>query len=230
MLAITRSVTGVTAAPSGAAVTVTASTGGTAGNSIGTTDTATGFAWGNTTLTGGTDGLNTVANFAVDFVPADDATNLAAAITRQVASVTASSAGGVVSLAANTFGTAGTITTANTLSTFSWSVTAGTNGANTGTSFQVDNVLADDATNLAAAITRNTATTLATATSTGTAVNVSAATWGTAGNSIALGGTPTGFAWGSGTLDGRPRRNQHRHEFRDREQQHHGRGKPRVGD
>jgi hypothetical protein len=202
--AITRSVTGVTAASGGTAtVTVTASTGGPAGNSIGTTSGATGFSWGNTTLLGGTNGTNTGTYFAVDNVVADNATNLAAAITRNVASVTDTSSAGAVSLTANTYGTASTITTSNSLSNFSWSIVAGTNGTNTGTSFRVDFVLADDATNLATAIT-GTTTTGATATASGATVNVSAATWGSAGDTIALGGTatPTNFSWAASTLAG----------------------------
>ena len=48
--------TGVTAVSSGGVVTVTARATGTSGNSIGTTASLTGFAWGGSTLTGGATG------------------------------------------------------------------------------------------------------------------------------------------------------------------------------
>ena len=44
-------------------VTVTAATGGTAGNSIGTTDTLTNFSWAGTTLAGGADGQPSLVAF-----------------------------------------------------------------------------------------------------------------------------------------------------------------------
>jgi hypothetical protein len=52
--------TGVTAISSGGVVTVTARATGTSGNSIGTTASLTGFAWGGSTLTGGATGTGTV--------------------------------------------------------------------------------------------------------------------------------------------------------------------------
>jgi len=48
------STAGVTATASGGTIIVTATTGGTAGNSITVAETLTGFAWGGSTLTGGT--------------------------------------------------------------------------------------------------------------------------------------------------------------------------------
>src|SRR5207248_481828 len=54
----------VTGSSSASTVTVTAITPGTGGNSIGSTNTLSGFAWTGSTLTGGSDGVNTGTNFS----------------------------------------------------------------------------------------------------------------------------------------------------------------------
>jgi hypothetical protein len=137
---------GVTASSGTNTVTLTAITGGTAGNSIALTPTATGFyKWTAGDLAGGTAGTNTGASFAVDGVVGDNATNLAAAINRNATIspvITASPSGGVVTLTAVTPGTgADTLTTTESLNNFSWQsttlggtgATAGTNGTTSGT-------------------------------------------------------------------------------------------------
>lgn len=55
--------TDVTAASATNVVTVTAATGGTAGNSLTTTETMVGFSWGGTTLAGGTNGQASIVAF-----------------------------------------------------------------------------------------------------------------------------------------------------------------------
>jgi len=112
---------------------------------------------------------------------------------------------GVVTLTANTWGTGAnsytltdTATSGVTLSGFS----GGANGTNTGTSFAIDNVTADAATNLAAAITRNGGSVGVTATANGSIVTVTAATAGSSGNSTALAEGLSGFTWSGSDLGG----------------------------
>ncbi|MGB7547694.1 MAG: hypothetical protein WBM14_08090 [Terracidiphilus sp.] len=133
---------GVTATSTTNAVTVTARTWGTAGNGITLTPTGAGFfAWAGGTLTGGTDGTNTGTSFAIDNVLADNAANLASAITTNggTVGVTASSAGAVVTVTDTTPGTGGNaVTLAEGLSNFTWAgttLTGGTNGTTSGTGF-----------------------------------------------------------------------------------------------
>jgi hypothetical protein len=133
---------GVTASSTTNAVTVTARTWGTAGNGITLTPTGAGFfAWAGGTLTGGADGTNTGTFFAIDNVLADNATNLATAITTNggTVGVTASSANGVVTVTDTTPGTGGNaVTLAEGLGNFSWAgatLTGGTNGTTSGTGF-----------------------------------------------------------------------------------------------
>jgi len=162
--------------------TVNAPTGGTAGNTTGTT-----FALGTNAQT---------------------AANIFSAVTTNKATtlVTGSNGGtGIANLTAVTGGSAGNLYTLTldgtptgvTLSSPAFS--GGTDGTNAGTSFAVDGVLADNATNLAAAIGRNVAS--VTATPTGAGVKVTALAAGTGGNSITTTSGATGFAWPGGTLN-----------------------------
>lgn len=112
---------------------------------------------------------------------------------------------GVVDLTAKTWGAGAngytltdTATSGVTLSGFS----GGVNGTNTGSSFAIDNVTADGATNLAAAIARNGVAVGVTASSIGSVVTVTATTPGTSGNSIALAKTLANFIWSGADLGG----------------------------
>jgi hypothetical protein len=126
---------------------INTSTGNTRANVIGTfsAEPATGQTAAITiTPTGGTAvtltltssaTLNTGTNFAVSTVVATNATNLAAAINRNLSNtahdrVVAIASGSTVSVYALTPGTGVTLTDATTLTTFSWgTVNAGTNGS-----------------------------------------------------------------------------------------------------
>ena len=166
-------------------------------------------------VTAGNAGSNTSTTFALNSsgdTPASQTATAANIITTVNANattkaiVTASSGGtGVVSLSANTWGTAGNAYTlaqnaASGVSVSGTTLAGGTNGTNTGTSFAIDNVLADNATNLAAAITRNGSTVGVTASASGAVVTVTAATPGTGGNSIALAEGLTNFSWSGSEL------------------------------
>jgi hypothetical protein len=109
-----------------------------------------------------------------------------------------------LSLTATVIGTAGnfTFSQGGTTNFTTFSSTPGTDGTNTGTSFRIDNVVNDDATNLAAAITRNGGTVGVTAGSAGGMVTVTATTPGASGDSITLASTLSNFSWNSGTLTG----------------------------
>jgi hypothetical protein len=123
--------------------------------------------------------------------------------------LTAASGGaGIVNLTANTWGTAGNsytltdnATSGVTLATFA-SKNTGTSGTNTGTSFAIDNVNADAATNLASAIARNGGTVGVTATSSSATVTVTASAAGSSGNSITLAEGLSNFTWSGSTLSG----------------------------
>jgi hypothetical protein len=114
----------VGATPAGAVVTVTATTEGTAGNSISLAKTLTNFTWSPTTaLAGGNNPSDSGSNFSIGANTTATATNLASAITREggTVGVTASSNGAVVTVQATTPGSAGnSITLADTLSNFTW--------------------------------------------------------------------------------------------------------------
>jgi hypothetical protein len=106
-----------------------------------------------------------------------------------------------VGTAGHSIALGGTATPTN----FSWTagtLTGGTSGTNTGTDFAIDGVLADDATNLASAITRNGGTVGVSATSSGAVVTVTATTAGSAGNSITLAEALSNFSWAGSTLTG----------------------------
>ena len=138
----------VTAAPSCtsdyAVFPVNASTGNTRANVVGTFS-AEPAAGGTTAITITPTGvtltltasasLNTGLNFLVSGTVATNATNLAAAINRNLSSaaldrIVAVASGPTVTVYALTPGTGVTLTDANTLTNFSWgTVTAGTNGA-----------------------------------------------------------------------------------------------------
>ena len=126
--------------------------------------------------------------------------------TTTAALVTASSGGtGIVSLVSDTWGTVGNYTvTQNATSGVTVSgMSGGADGTNTGTSFAIDNVLADAATNLAAAITRNGGTVGVTATSNAGVVTVTA-TPGSSGNSVTLAETLSNFSWSGSPLTPQP--------------------------
>ncbi len=168
--------------------TVSAPTGGSAGNTTGTT-----FALGTNAQT---------------------ATNIISAVNTNKATtlVTGSNGGtGIANLTAVTGGSAGNAytlaldgtPTGVTLTTFATSGT-GTDGTNTGTNFLVDFVPADNAANLASAIGRFPATTGVTVANTaGSAtLTITAATPGTTANNTTTTRTATNFSWQSTTLGG----------------------------
>ena len=215
---------GVTASSSTKTVTLTAITAGTAGNSIGLTPSTAGFfAWAGGTLTGGT-GTNTGTDFAVDGVLADDATNLAAAITRNISTtvLTATSSAGVVTVTAATPGTgADTIATTETLSNFAWqgttlgAGTAGTNGTTSGTASPPTFAYWTGTTYDAASVVASNITTAVNANSTASAVITAAAnspssgdvtftakTAGAAGNSYSASVTDFSALTGAVSFDG----------------------------
>jgi hypothetical protein len=152
--------------PSTGVVTLTAKTWGTAANSYTLSDTATsGVTLGG--FSGGVAGTNTGTSFAIDNVNGDNATNLAAAITRNggTVGVSANAAGAVVTVTATTLGTGGnSITLAEGLSNFTWSgsdlggATDGTNSTTTFAYWSGNNYLtsAQVATNIANAVNSNT--------------------------------------------------------------------------
>src|SRR5205814_3503580 len=109
-------------------VTVTARTQGTGGNSITLGKTLTGFAWTASPMAGGSNGSNTGSNFAfwsgsTAVSTTVLATNLAAAITRNVGSVGIgdTSATNVVTVTASSTGAAGNnITLTESMPGFTW--------------------------------------------------------------------------------------------------------------
>ncbi len=118
----------VTATATGSTVTVTAKLAGSSGN-IASTKTLTGFSWGGTTLTGGSDGSNTGLNFSfwsgsTAVSTTILATNLAAAIQRNGGApigVGSTSSTSIVTVTATTAGSAGnSITMQENLPGFSW--------------------------------------------------------------------------------------------------------------
>src|SRR5206468_5748009 len=113
-----------TANASSTTVTVTASTAGSAGNSIALSEGLTGFSWNGTTLLNGTEGTNSGTSFGTSTDTTTEAANFVAAINRTSATstvVTASNSGATVTITANTAGSAGnSIALGDSLSTFAW--------------------------------------------------------------------------------------------------------------
>ncbi len=99
---------GVTATSNGAAVTVTATTAGTGGNSIALGNTLSNFTWSGTNLSGGSNGITSGTSFAYNgLTPTQLAANIAAAINANSTLqplVTATSSGAAVTVVANTVG------------------------------------------------------------------------------------------------------------------------------
>jgi hypothetical protein len=123
--------------------------------------------------------------------------------------VTATSSGAVVTLTAITAGTAGNsipLSANNTVGgnvTVSGTTLTGGSGTFTALEFAYSGLTTTRlAANIVAAINANSATAGVTATSTGNVITVTATTGGTGGNSISVGETLTGFAWGGSTLAG----------------------------
>ncbi len=112
--------------------------------------------------------------------------------------VSAANTAGVVTLTANTWGTAANTTTLAQNATSGVTVSGATlsGGANatvTGNQFRIDNNNTDDAAALAAVIVTGGGTAGVTGSSTGAVVTITATTGGTAGNSITATETMTGF-------------------------------------
>ncbi len=138
---------GVTAIAAGPVVTVTASTAGTGGDSIALGNTLSNFTWSGADLSGGTDGATSGTTFAYSSGPtataataAQVAANIASAINQNTTlqalatGVSATSNGNVVTVTANTPGTAGNSygTTVANFSGFAWghaTLTGGVAGA-----------------------------------------------------------------------------------------------------
>lgn len=184
---------------------------------VGASNNAGLFSWGG--VTAGTAGTNTcpsstTGTFATSNSVATLASNLAAAINAcpVAAGVTAIAAGPVVTLTARIAGSTGDCALGTTTSNLTWSgptMTGGTDGTTSGTTFAYWSGAAAVSTtqmaaNIASAISQNTTLqTVVTATSSGNIVTVTANMPGTAGN--AYGTTKTnfaGFAWGGTTLSG----------------------------
>jgi len=191
------------------------------------TQTMTGRCAGTITNTGST---NVTVNNVVGGAGSNSATNRTFAVGTNAATATnifndingnattsaiitaTNPSGGVVDLTANTTGTGGnsytlsdTATSGVTLVGFS----GGAVGSNAGTNFLIDGVVGDDATQLAAAITRNGSTVAVsghtigvTAGATGAVVTVTASTPGTTANSMTLAETLSNFTWAGGDLAG----------------------------
>src|SRR5207247_2504861 len=124
-----------------------------------------------------------------------------------LANLTSTVGSSTVTLQAQVAGASGFAFTTGVTNFTTFSSTAGTDGSNLLTNFQIWSGAAGVSaatlgTNIAAAITRNSASTLATASGT-TTVAVTAVNSGVAGNSITLSSGLTGFTWaGAGTLTG----------------------------
>jgi hypothetical protein len=123
--------------------------------------------------------------------------------------VTATSSGDVVTLTAITAGTAGNSIplSANNVTGGDVTVSGADLALGTGTFTALEFAYSGLSTtqlaaNIVAAINANSSTAGVTATSSGDVITVTATTGGTAGNSIAVGGTLAGFAWGGSTLAG----------------------------
>lgn len=195
----------------------------TSGNTFTVTDTTPGaftfsvgggatgiLTWG--TVTAGTPGSNTCTSsttgtFATSSATTTLASNLSAAInlcpTGTGLTATSTYNGSSVTVTASTWGTS-SVTLTPTSGFFAWNagtLAGGTNGTNTGTSFAINNVNADAATNLAAAITRNGSTVGVTATSSGAVVTVTA-TAGSGGNNVTLAEGLSNFTWSGSGLTG----------------------------
>jgi hypothetical protein len=214
---------GVTSTSATNKVTVTASTPGPSGNSIGLNSTSGFFAWNGSTLTGGTP-INTGTNFAIDGSNADAASNLAAAINRygSTVGVGATSSAATVTVTASAPGTSGnSIALASTLTStsFSWAGTklaGGTNGVTSGTTTPPTFAYwsgatyvssATLATNIATAVNANTtvkAVLTATANSPATGnVTFAAKTVGAGGNSYSVTSSSfSAFSPANGNLSG----------------------------
>ncbi|PYV23725.1 MAG: hypothetical protein DMG27_14900, partial [Acidobacteria bacterium] len=116
---------GVGSTSSANVVTVTATTLGTAGNTIGLSENiSSGFAWsGSGTLAGGLSGSDIGTNFSISSNTTTEATNLALAINRNGATpgVSATSTANVVTITATATGPSGnSITLAEGLGNFTW--------------------------------------------------------------------------------------------------------------
>ncbi len=203
---------------SGPSFTVTSALPGTAAAiTTATATNATGiFSWG--TPTTATDGSNacsstTTGTYATSGNTTTLAGNLAAALnlcpagTGLAAGTATNNGSSTVTVTANTWGSTPGVTLASTnTAVFAWAgtggITDGSDGANLGTNFRIDNVNSDNATNLAAAITRNGGTIGVTGTAATNTVTITA-TPGTGGNSITtLNGLGSSLSLASGNLTG----------------------------
>ena len=157
-------------------------------------------------------GNTATAGFSRSTMTSTDAARFVTAINlcgSAFSGVAASRSSSMVTLTGTPAGSAGnniTVINSTTFGTNNWTTSThlagGTDGANTGTSFRIDGVLADNATNLALAITRNGGTVGVTAMSAGAVVTVTATATGLTGNNITLQEGLDNFTWAGSTLTG----------------------------
>jgi hypothetical protein len=126
---------GVTAGGTGASVTLTANTAGTAGNSISLSETMSNFSWSGSSLSGGIASTQSGQDFETNSTAATEATNIADAINVSgngssvgVAAVANTPSSGEITLTAKTAGTQ-SITLSEAVNNFSWTANSLTGGA-----------------------------------------------------------------------------------------------------
>jgi hypothetical protein len=219
----------VTATVSTNVVTVTAITAGTTGNTVALATVSGGrITVSGATLTGGTGNFSNANEVvAVAGSTNNTASNLRAAIngfsgqcfsnspcfgtgTTANASVTATRSSNVVTVTDVTYGTGGngvafsTVSGGRiTLSPNTGTLSGGTNGTTTATTFAIDGTAATAVTNLTSAINNaGNATVGVTATASGNVVTVTANATGTSGNSITAADTLSNFSWNSSSFYG----------------------------
>ncbi len=191
-----------TATVSTSTVTATAPCAGalTAPTFSDTTTNTTTSAWG-----AGGDGTTSGTNFALAASGVPTATTVAAQIAADVntntatTTVSASPSSGTVNLTANTWGTVGNSITLSQNATSGVSRSAatlsgGVNATVSGTQFRIDNNDTDDAAALAAVLVSGGGPAGVTGSSAGAVVTFTATSAGSAGNSITITETMTGFS------------------------------------
>jgi hypothetical protein len=207
---------GVTAYATGAVVTISSTTLGSAASTLTLGGNASNFAW--SAVTTGLPPVNgcssaTNGTFALGANTTAEAANIAAAINAcntsyPAVGITALSTGNTFTVTSAAAGPYLAVGAANNTGLFSWgAVTAGSAGTNTCPSltsgtFATSNNTVTLASNLKTALQACPAGTGIAASSTGSVVILTAATTGSSADAIALGSTMPNFSWISSTLTG----------------------------
>ena len=189
---LTESDTGLTNGTIGTIVT------GTNGSATCASSTVGHYATSNSTTT-------LASDLAAMFEACSAANAATIGVNNSAATITLSGAN--ITVQANLWGSAPGVTlTPTAAGFFQWTagtMTGGTDGTNTGTSFAIVNNNTTDATNLASAITRGDGALGITATSAAAVITITESTPGTGGNgATSLATNATGFAWTAGTTAG----------------------------